>query len=150
MENEDRDFLKLLFEEQHRQLVQKRQKIHATSEKMLALFAIIAGWLVLAKSPLTPRVHWVIIGAVIIFAISSCLSVYTNNRSYYTIARTISKINKALGLFQKGKFLPNEFIYPAAWENFGERGEFRGAFFHIMSILTGAVLCIVAAFLRVE
>ena len=150
MKNENIDLLKLLFEEHHRQLAQKRQKIHSTSEKTLALFAIMTGWLVLAKDPITSGVHWVIIGAAIIFAIAASSSVYTNNQSYYTIARVVCKINKALGIFEKDTFPRNELIYPTTWENFGKQGEFKGAFFHIMAISVGAVLCIVAAFLRVE
>ena len=148
MDEKDLEILKLLFVEHQRQLTEKRHKIHATSEKTLALLMLIAGWLVLTKEPLVRGIHWVIIGAVIIIAVAACKSIYRNNKSYYIIARLIRRINDSLGLYEEGRFASDEPLYPAEWKHFGEQKEIQGALFHILAISAGAALCVVAAFLR--
>lgn len=140
MNDNEMNVLKMLFAEHHRQLAEKRQKIHSVTEKTLAIFLIIAGWLILTKEPLTPGVRWVIIIVAIVLAIGACRSIHTNNRSYYAIARVVRRINEALELYGS--------IYPDEWKNFGKRGEFKGAFFHILAISAGAALCVFAAFVR--
>jgi hypothetical protein len=127
MNDKEIDVLKMLFAEHHRQLAEKRQKIHGVAEKTLAVFLIITGWLILTKEPLTPGVRWVIIIVAIVLAGGACRSIYTNNRSYHAIARVVGRINEALGLYEGGELS----IYPDEWKDFGKRGEFKGAFFHI-------------------
>jgi len=144
----DIDLLKMLFEEHHRQLSAKRQKIHSTTEKALAAFLLIAGWLIVAKDNISPGILFVIIGVVAILAVASCASVRTNNRSYYKVARVIGRINVALHLCKKGLFGLEESICPEEWENFGKEGEFKGWIYHILAIASGAALCAVAALLK--
>ncbi len=148
MDENDLEILKLLFVEHHRQLTEKRQKIHATREKTLALLLLIAGWLVLTKDPLVPGIHWVIISAVIMISAAACMSIYRNNKSYHAIARLVLRINDSLGLYEKGRFISDKSLYPADWKHFGERREIQGALFHILAISAGAALCIVAALIR--
>ena len=148
MNNNKMDVFKILFEEHHRQLAAKRQKIHSMTEKTLAIFLIIAGWLIFTKEPMTPGMRWPIIIVALVLAVSACSSIYTNNCSYYTIARVVRRLNEALGLYKVGTFIPGESIYPAEWKRFGERGAFKGAFFHILAVLAGAALCVFAAFMR--
>jgi hypothetical protein len=148
MYEEDIDVLKMLFVEHHRQLAEKRQKIHSVAEKTLAVFILLAGWLVFAKDPMTPGVRWVIIVMVMIVAVGTCRNVVVNNRSYYDIAAVIRRLNYALGLFESGKFIPDQALYDDAWKDFGQRGKVKAALFHILAISAGAVLCIFAAFMR--
>src|SRR5215213_4000873 len=146
MNDNEISILKMLFEEHHRQLAEKRQKIHSVAEKTLAIFLIIAGWLIFTKEPLTPGVRWVIIIVATVLAIGACRSSYINNRLYYAIAGVIRRLNEALGLHKEGEYIPNKSIYPDEWKRFGKRGKFTGAFFHIIAISVVAALCVFAAF----
>lgn len=148
MDEKNLEILKLLFVEHHRQLTEKRHKIHATAEKTLALLLLIAAWLVITKEPLVPGIHWVIIGAVIMISAAACKSIYRNNKSYHAIARLVQRLNDSLGLYEEGRFISDESLYPADWKLFGERREIQGALFHVLAISAGAALCVVAAFLR--
>jgi hypothetical protein len=69
--DENTNILMMLFQEHHRQLVAKRQKIHAITERTLALFLVIAGWLLLSKDPLPFRMRLAVIALVMIIAIST-------------------------------------------------------------------------------
>jgi hypothetical protein len=126
MNDKEMDVLKMLFAEHHRQLAEKRQKIHSVAEKTLAIFLIVAGWLILTKEPLTLGVRWVISIVSIVLAFGACRSIYKNNHSYHVIARVVGRINEALGLYEGGELS----IYPYEWKDFGKRGEFEGAFYH--------------------
>lgn len=153
--------LVMLFEEHHRQLVAKRLKIHSVTEKTLAVFLIIAGWLVVGKDPMTPSLRGVIIGVVIVVGTSACMSIWTNNRSYYDVYVVLGGINEALGLFQPNKFLNGVTIYPESWQRRvqskkqkgkekrpWQRGELKGVLFHFLTIFAAGGLCVFAACMR--
>jgi hypothetical protein len=136
--------LKMLFEEHHRQLTNKRQKIHSTTEKTLAIFLIIAGWPMLAKNPMAPSLRWVLISVALLIFLTASGHIYVNNHSYFAIARVVGRVNVALGLYEKGKFPGGEALYSKEWKSFGIKGEFRGALSHILAILAGLLLCFFA------
>jgi len=148
MNDGDLSVLKMLFEEHHRQLAEKRQKIHSVAEKTLALFLIVAGWLISTKEPTAPGVRWVIIIVAAVVAFGACRSIYINNRSYYSIAAVMRDINQALCLFEPGKYLPDQALYPNKWKEFGMQGKVSGALFHILAISVAATLCVLAALMR--
>ena len=157
--------LEMLFQEHHRQLVAKRLKMHNVTEKTLTLFLIIGGWLVVGKDPMTSGVRWVIIGVVVVVGTSACISIWSNNRSYYQVRIVMGRINEALGLFEHGKFLDGVAIYPPNWKHkeseqqtekrkgkakqrTWQQGELKGFFFHCLTIAAAGVLCVFAALMR--
>lgn len=146
----DFEILKTLFEEHHRQLAAKRQKIHSISERTLALLMVIAGWLIVTEKPLTGGLHWIIIGAVAIIAGTACFTIYNNNRAYHDVARVVGKINVALDLFEPNKYLSNESLYPEAWKKFGEKGKLKGFLPHCVMIIAATVFCIIVAILKAK
>ncbi len=146
----DFEILKLLFEEHHRQLAAKRQKIHSIAERTLALLMGIAGWLVVSDKPLSEDFSWIITFAVLIITGAACFTIYNNNRAYFEVAIVIRRINELLGLFEPNKFLPNEPLYPDSWKKFGERDKLKGFLPHWCMIIMAAILCIILAFLKVK
>jgi len=146
----DDEILKMLFEEHHRQLVNKRQKIHNTAERTLALLMVIAGWLVINDKPLTGGIHWILIIAIALITFGACTIIYRNNRSFFAIAKVMKKINTALGLYDKNRFNIEESIYPDKWRNFGEQGEFWGVFTHYIMVIAMAILCVIATFTKAQ
>ena len=144
------EILKMLFEEHHRQLAARRQKIHSISERTLGLLMVITGWQVVTDKSLTGGLHWVIISAVIIIAGAACFTIYNNNSVYYKITPVVRKIGMALELFVPNKFLPNESIYPDDWKGFGEKGKLKGFLPHWAVIIAVAVLCIIVTVLKAK
>jgi hypothetical protein len=154
----------MLFEEHHRQLANKRQKIHSMTERTLAIFLIVAGWLIFTREPLASGVRWVITGLVIVLTCWACKSIYNNNRAWQEVADVVRHINEAFGLHEPGKFIKGKPLYPVEWKGLrksGTVGEFKKAFFrilklqklegsvfHIFAILAGALLCVFAAIIR--
>jgi len=104
MNDKEMDVLKMLYVE-HRQLAEKRQKIHSVAEKSLVIFFIIAGWLIFTKEPLTLGLRCLISIVAIVLAFGACKSIYTNNHSYHVIARVVGRINEALGLYEGRGYL---------------------------------------------
>lgn len=152
MDDKDFNILKMLFEEHHRQLVGKRQKIHSMTERTLTILLLIAGWLIFAKNPMTLGVRWVIIGLVLVVALWACKSIYNSNRAWYEVADVIRRLNQALGLHDQNRFIHVvEAVYPPKWKTFGKVGKLGnlgGALSHILAILGGTVLCVFAAWMR--
>ena len=146
----DFEVLKMLFEEHHRQLTAKRQKIHSIAERTLALLLVISGWLIATEKPLSDGLHWIIIGAVIIIAVASCFTIHNNNRSYFAVASVVRKINKSLGLFESDRFGLSEPLYPDSWKHFGEKIRLTGFLPHWCMVVAAATLCIIAAILKAE
>jgi len=145
-----RDVLKMLFEEHHRQLAAKRQKIHSISERTLALLIVIAGWMIVTEKPLSGGLHWIIIVAVIIITGAACFTIYNNNRAYFEVASIIRKVNESLGFFEPNRFYPNEPLYPLRWKKFGERNRLSGFLPHWFMIIAAAILCVALAIMKVK
>lgn len=144
----DFDILKMLFDEHHRQLSEKRQKIHGIAERTMALLIVVAGWLVIIDKPLSGNLSWMIIVTIAIIALTACWNIYVNNRAYFLIANVIRKINIAFGLFEPNKFVTQEALYPSVWEDFGLRGKVTGFIFHCLTILAATMLCIVLILMK--
>ena len=139
------ELLKMLFEEHHRQLASKRQKIHSIAERTTALLLIASGWMIVKDKSLPTGVHWIIIGVVAFIAGAACYTIYRNNVKYFEVARVICKINKSLSLFELNKYYPGESLYPDKWKNFGEKVSTTGFIPHWCMIIGAAALCIVLA-----
>ena len=136
----------MLFEEHHRQLAAKREKIHNISERTLALLLVIAGWLIATEKPLSKELNWAIIVAVSIIAGAACFTIYNNNNAYHSFKNVVRKINVSLGLFGSDKLFGD--LYPRDWEKFGPGDWFKGFLPHWGMIIATAVLCIIVAILK--
>jgi len=148
MNKKDFEILKMLFEEHHRQLAAKREKIHNISERTTALLLVITGWLVVTENPLSKELKWIIIGAVFIIAGAACFTIYNNNRAYHKVKGVVRKINASLGLFKPNKSLSKETLYPEDWGKFGQGDKLKGFLPHWGMIIASAVLCIIVAVLK--
>ena len=134
--------IKLLFEEHHRQLVEKRQKIHSTTERTLAILMVILGWLVISGKPITGGMHWIIAIAMVFIVFGSCTIIYRNNNNFYRIKIIIKKINQKIDLCKT--------LYPEDWEKNNDKGKFWSIYPHYSMIIATAILCLIALFMRAQ
>lgn len=144
------EILKMLFDEHHRQLSEKRQKIHGIAERTMTLLMVVAGWLMVIDKPLPESLSWIIIVTIAIIAVAACWNIYVNNRAYFLVANVVRKINEVFGLFETGKFTPDEVLYPLIWKNFGQQGKISGFLFHCLTILAATILCIILVIMQAQ
>ena len=140
--------VRLLFEVHHRQMEERRTKIHNITERTMALLIAIAGWLIVSDNPPSGEMRWVLVIGILVITGTACAILHSNNRSYLQIASVIQKLNQALGTFEAGHFVAEEPLYPAAWKSFGLRRPFRTIWHHWTFIIVLAMVCIAAAFSR--
>lgn len=148
MEMENVEVLKVLFQTHHAQLMERRRKIHAITERTVAVLIVVAGWLVLSSAVPSLAVRSLLIAAAVLIAVASCRIQYKNALSYKAIAGVICKLNHVLGLFEKGKYCPGEALYPDSWINFGQEPAWRTVILHWAILIGMTAVCIVAAVLR--
>lgn len=101
----------MLFEVHHRQLEERRQRIHGITQRTVAVFIVIAGWLVASKDPPTGSLRWLIVIGVLVLGGTACHVLYNHNLTYLEIARIVRRLNDAFGLFEKGKYIEAQSIY---------------------------------------
>ena len=144
----DVEVLKALFQTHHAQLAEKRRKIHAITERTLAVLIVITGWLVLGSTVPPLPLRLLLISAVVIIGVASCATQYKNAISYLAIAKVVCKLNHALGLFDDGKYCAGQALYPDSWKHFGEGQAWRTVIHHWAILIGITTLCVVATILR--
>jgi hypothetical protein len=144
----DADVILTLFEVHHRQLQEKRQRIHTITYRTVALFLAMTGWLVSSKAPESPLRYGLLPVAVGVITLMANWIVWQHNATYVRICGVVRRLNEALGLFEKGRYVPNKALYPVAWRDFGGQGRLQVVWHHLLVITLTAALCIVAALAR--
>ena len=133
----DRDILKMLFEEHHRQYQARWQGIHLAARGTVASLALISGWILLARQPPAPEIRPLLMGFVLVLTFLSGATIVSSIRNIRKIAEVIERVNIALGLYQVGRYLEGESLYPPEWRGFGTR--------HKWAVIANLVLLCVAA-----
>jgi hypothetical protein len=139
--------LRLLFNVHHRQMEDRRTKIHNITEKTMALLIVIGGWLMVSENPPSGKLRWVLVSAIALIAITACIILYSNNRAYLQVASVVKQLNEALHVHDKGHYLENEALYPEAWKSWGIL-PWKTIWHHWVFIPVLAFLCIIGAFAR--
>jgi hypothetical protein len=143
------DVLKMLFEEHHRQLKAKRDKIHSITEKTSAFLGLVAGWTLTSQSvAMSVQIRWLVAGFVVVVASSAMSMQYTNHRAYMSVASVLAKLNERIGLYHVGQYIESSSIYPPNWRNFGQEWILKGVLAHWLTITSIAAFCCAAVFLR--
>lgn len=147
MSTNEFEILKILFQEHHRQYAEKWHNVHVTTQASSASLLAVTGWILLGKE--IPNSHLVpyIIGFIITISLIACGSVFSNIHNARRVAEVIEKINIGLGLYEVGKFLPEQTLYPEKWRGFGSRSKL-GMIFNCLLILISAGVCIAAVLTR--
>ncbi len=114
----------------------------------MALFALMTGWVVLSDAPLLHGLHWLMVTFVVLVAGAISYAVYRHNKIYFEIACVVQRINRALGLFQPGRYGATEGLYPQEWSRFGSGPQFFGWLRHALLIIGMGVICATCAFVR--
>jgi len=137
----DLELLKLLFETHHRHLTERRQKIHAITERTVGLFIVITGSLILSNVQPPMLLRSSLVFVVVLLAAMACYLQSGNNNTYGDIAKVVRKLNERLGLFDKATFGLAEPLYPEKWKSFGSNPLILH---HYMTIVSVAAICIIA------
>lgn len=144
MDKDTFEKIKMVYSEHCRQITVLRQKIHTLTEKTVGILLLLAGWGIISKTQFTPSIKIILVLIVCILCISSCVMIFTNNRSYLANARVIKKINIMLNFFENGKYLINDSLYPQKWKNFGDYGKISGIIGHWSIIISVSILTIMS------
>lgn len=144
IDNEDKQTLRMLFQLHHQQLWEKRQHIHHFTERVVGLLVIIFGWLLISVKP-HGLLLWAIVAGVIAIGIVACIILYRTNRGYSEIAAVVRRLNEALALYDGGRYMPGEPLYPKRWRSFGRSGTLATVWHHLTIVILMTVLCIIAA-----
>jgi hypothetical protein len=142
------EVLKMLFEEHHRQLSETREKIQTLTHRVVGVLTVATGWLILADQVPSGVLRWMLVGGVVLIALAACTTLFRYNRSYRTIARVVAKINLAFGLFETGRYLPDDSVYPDGWKMFGSEPLLSGIWHHLLIIVLVTAVCVIAALVR--
>ena len=142
------EVLRMLFETHHAQLAEKRRKIHSTTERTVAVLVVITGWLVLGKQAPSGVLRCLLVTSVAVMAGTSCVVLYKNARSYSSIAGVIRKLNRAFGLHEQARHLPEGALYPDSWKSFGEEPPIYSILHHWVVIIAAGLVCIIATLVR--
>lgn len=145
---ENYEILKMLFETHHSQLVERRQKIHAITERTIGIMVVCAGWLILGDTLPSRPLRFMLIAPIIVIALTACKLQYGHNKTYIEICRVVKNLNIAFGLFEEGKYIPDEAIYPEAWKLFGMQSNWKMLSHHWTAIVIMAIICIFSALSR--
>lgn len=137
------DNLRIAFQVHHAQLIEKRQKIHTMTSSTVGFLLVIIGWLMTTSVPLETWTKVILLSSIIILTVISCANLYTNSKSYVSIAKVVNKINHHLGFFEE-----KDPLYPKSWKNFGKMSAFRTMWHHAVSIITFAILCNIIILLK--
>ena len=142
------ELLKMLFTEHHRHLSETKQKIQSLTQRVIGIFVLGTGWLILAKESPKNEVRVVLVFVFLLLGVSTILALLRFNKTYRTESGIISKINKSFGLFEKNKYIENDSIYPKSWESFGEESMWFGLGHHVVAILAMCALAIIATYVK--
>jgi len=140
--------LKMLFEEHHRQLSETRDKIQTITHRVVGVITVAIGWLILADQVPSGVLRWMLVGGVVLIALAACITLLRYNRNYRTISKVVAKINLAFGLFETGRYLPDDSAYPDGWKKFGSEPLLFGIWHHLLTIVLMTVVCVIAALVR--
>ena len=146
MRENDRETLRMLFETHQQQLAEKRAHIHSVTERVVGLLVVICGWLLVTDTRPRGLLLAVVVFGVLVICGAACTILYRRNRGYLRVARVVQRVNRCLGLFERGRFLPDEALYPESWKSFGDGPSWRTIWHHLTVIVLMTVICIVAAF----
>ena len=144
---EDKDVLKMLFEEHHRQISKWWNSINHVVKGTIALFSIMTGWVLLARNPPPDDLKSLIIVIVSVFSVLSCIVILYYEKNIKTIGTVIIKINSALGLYENDRYIEGDSIYPEKWKTFGLNHKWQ-IVGNIITICCSAIICVSAVWLR--
>ena len=106
-----------LFKLHHAQMQHRREKIHRTSSgTSLAIYAIVAARYYLSDE-IPNDAEYLICFAIATVAIGAIGKLYLDGRAYVEIMGVIKRLNSGLELYEPGKLLPNEAVYPTRWKD---------------------------------
>ena len=143
MQNDE--VLKMLFEEHHRQLSETTEKIRTLTHRVVGVLTVATGWLILTAQVPSGILRWVLVGAIVLIALAACTTLFRHNRKYRTISKVVAKIDLAFGLFETGRYLPDDSVYPAGWKMFGSEPLLSGIWYHLLLIVLLTAVCVIAA-----
>ena len=81
-----RENARMLFDLHHKQLQQRREKIHGISERAIGVFLIVGGWIVIGQQDMSRWLQILVIGSMVVVAMGACRMLWSNNSSYLTTA----------------------------------------------------------------
>jgi hypothetical protein len=134
--------LKMLLEKHTTELDNRRKKIHSTTEKYITLVFVIFAWLTSQKESLTFNNKFLFALIVLFIMIVAIVMLYNDNKVYLEHAKIVNKISKQFGVFEEGRLIDSETIYPENWKNFGIEKKIKGVIMHytIILLLTSAII----------
>jgi hypothetical protein len=139
----DYNTLKMLFEIHHRQIIERRQKIHSITQRTIALLLVCIGWfMTLGEAPVV-WLRVLIAGTIIAISVMSCYVIAGHNRTYIEICSVIRRLNEAFELFNKDRYIQDEAIYPDSWKEFGSQNWVRLLIHHWIAIFGMTIVCVV-------
>lgn len=147
MNDKEFETLKFLLELHHNAMTERRNKIHSITERTVALFVIIAGWLLSSGNSLSFQVRSVVIIGVVIIMVVSCITVKSNDRVAKENVEVVKKISTLLGVHERGKFIDGDTLYPQRWQLEKAEKYYKGYLHHWITIAVTGILCISAAML---
>ena len=140
--------LRMLFEVHHRQLEERRQRIHGVTQRTVAVFLVTTGWLITSKEAPVESLRWLIIASILVLASTACHVLYGHNRTYLEIARVLRRLNDAFGFFENGKYVEDQSVYEESWKSFGNQRRLTNIWHHLLIVTIMAVICVCTTLVR--
>lgn len=141
---ENIEVLKMLFEVHHSQLVERRQRIHGITQRVVSVFLVITGWRLVSQVVLSNFLEWLLIFGIIAITAGACYLQYNHNRTYLEIARVINRLNNAFGFFESGRYIAGQAVYEKCFEGFGQQKWWVNIWHHMFFIIIMAVVAVCA------
>ena len=145
---ENIEVLKMLFEVHHHQLEERRQRIHGITQRVVSVFLVIAGWRLVSQIALSRFLEWLIIFGIVTITAAACYLQYNHNRTYLEIARVISRLNNAFGLFENNRYIAGQAVYEKCFEGFGQEKWWVNIWHHILIIVILATVAVCAVLVQ--
>lgn len=136
------ELMKMLFEKHSREFSDRRAKIHATTEKYIALIIVLF-------TTINSRLIDITANVKILFAITTSIMmtvvIYRDNKASLANAKIINKINNELGLWREGGLLSS--LYDDKWKNFGYESCLKGILHHLIVLVVITSTLIISLFI---
>ena len=139
------ELMKMLFEKHSREFSDRRAKIHATTEKYIALIIVLF-------TTINSRLIDITANVKILFAITTSIVmtvvivvIYRDNKASLANAKIINKINNELGLWREGGLLSS--LYDDKWKNFGYENCLKGILHHLIVLVVITSTLIISLFI---
>jgi len=140
MDNQSADILIALYSQQHSNAQTILEKISKMTTGVCGIMVVIDGWLVANLGTLKDIHHYILSSAILILTGIAVYAIWTRHKEFIAVAKLIVRVETALGIYEEGRYIPKQTLFPVAYQNLGKDDYEHGNKFRNSHILVVVML----------